>query len=407
MKYQAYQAHADAMERMHWLTEATVAAMSQPWFSDQPAVRKLSAACQVFSAARITHVRPAFGIDKVMTGEGRDAREVAVHEEAVHVAPFGTLLRFRKEGAASQPRVLIVAPMSGHFATLLRETVRTMLADHDVYITDWHNARDVPPEAGRFGLDEYAEYLMDFLAIMGPGSHVVAICQPCVAALTAIAIMAEDKHPALPHSLTLMAGPIDARVNPTAVNKLATSKPLEWFAKNLISTVPSGHAGAGRRVYPGFLQLSAFMSMNLQRHMDSFKGMYANLVDGDHAKAAATRAFYEEYLAVLDLTSEFYLETIGQIFQEYALPLGRLEWRGRVVDPAAIRRTAILTVEGERDDICAIGQTMAAHELCSRIPMYMKSHHMQAGVGHYGVFSGRRWNKRIYPIVRELIQVSG
>ncbi len=392
---------------MRWASEATLSAMAYPWIREQPAMRKVAAACEVFSAAQVTHVRPAFGIDRVVSGEGSDAREVPVQETAVHVLPFGTLLHFRKEGGAGQPRVLIVAPMSGHFSTLLRETVRTMLADHDVYITDWHNARDVPMEAGRFGMDEYTEYLMKFLDIIGPHAHMVAICQPCVAALTATAIMAEDRHPATPLSLTLMAGPIDARVNPTAVNRLATSKPIEWFARHLITTVPAMHAGRGRKVYPGFLQLSAFMSMNLQRHIDAFKGMYANLLEGDRAKAEVTRIFYAEYLAVLDLTAEFYIETIQQIFQDYALPSGKLEWRGRRVDPAAIRRTAILTVEGERDDICSIGQTMAAHELCSRIPMYMKSHHMQAGVGHYGVFSGRRWNKRIYPIVRELIQVSG
>jgi poly(3-hydroxybutyrate) depolymerase len=407
MKYQAYQAQADALERMRWFGDTALAAMSHPWISDQPAVRKLAAACEVLAAAQVTHVRPPFGIASVTLGEGSEQRSVAVREEAAHVAPFGTLLHFRKDGVGVQPRVLIVAPMSGHFATLLRETVRTMLADHDVYITDWHNARDVPLSAGRFGLDDYAQYVMDFLTIMGPGSHVVAICQPCVAALTATAIMAEDRHPALPRSLTLMAGPIDARVNPTAVNKLATSKPIEWFTKHLISTVPQGHPGAGRRVYPGFIQLSAFMSMNLQRHLDSFKSMYNSLLAGDLVKAETTRAFYAEYLAVLDLAEEFYIETIQQIFQEHALASGKLEWRGRAVDPSAIRRTAMLTVEGERDDICAIGQTMAAHELCSRTPMYMKSHHMQAGVGHYGVFSGRRWNKRIYPIVRELIQVSG
>ncbi len=403
MKYQAYQAHADMMSGMRFLTDSARTALAHPFFAGFDALRKLDAAYEVFSSAEVTHTRPDFAIHTVITGEGAQAHEVAVEEIAAHVLPFGTLLNFRKVGITNQPRVLIVAPMSGHFATLLRETARTMLADHDVYITDWHNARDVPLSAGRFGLDEYTEYVMTFLEIMGPGSHVVAICQPCVSALAAVAIMAEDRNPAQPLSLTLMAGPIDCRINPTGVNELATSKPFEWFEKNLISTVPMRHKGAMRRVYPGFMQLAAFMSMNMERHVDAFKGMYQNLLDGEHEKKATTQAFYEEYFAVLDLTAEFYLETIKQVFQDYALPLGKLEWRGRIVNPAAIRRTALLTVEGERDDICALGQTMAAHDLCTGIPPFMKSHHMQAGVGHYGVFSGRRWNKQIYPRVRELI----
>ena len=244
---------------------------------------------------------------------------------------------------------------------------------------------------------------MNFFGIIGPGTHLIAICQACVAALAATALMAEDKHPAAPASLILMAGPIDCRINPTKVNELATSKPYSWFEKSLISTVPGRYQGAHRRVYPGFLQFTAFMSMNLERHVESFKGMYKNLVEGEHEKAAFTRDFYEEYFAVLDLLAEFYLETIQHVFQEYALAQGMLTWRGRTINPAAIRRTALLTVEGERDDICSIGQTMAAQDLCSSIPLFMKQHHMQAGVGRYGVFSGRRWSQHIYPIVREMI----
>ena len=407
MKYQTYQAHSDMMANMRVFTQASVAAMSHPWLIEQPGVRKLTAACQVFASTEVTHTRPDFGIEAIGMGSDDGASVVAVHEVATHVAPFGTLLHLKKEGVSGQPRVLIVAPMSGHFATLLRETARSMLADHDVYITDWHNARDVPLAAGRFGLDEYVEYLINFMQVMGPGAHMVAICQPCVAALVATAVMAEQGNPAQPRSLTLMAGPIDPRVNPTKVNELATSKPIAWFEKNLISTVPQRHPGAGRRVYPGFLQLSAFMGMNLERHVKSFKGLYQDLLDGDLEKANTTRAFYEEYFAVLDLTAEFYLETIRDIFQEYALPLGTLTWHGRRVDLAAIRHTALLTIEGEHDDICAIGQTVAAQDLCSAIPAYMKQHYMQTGVGHYGVFSGRRWNSEVYPVVREMIQVSG
>jgi poly(3-hydroxybutyrate) depolymerase len=406
MQYHAYQAQSDWMNQIRFFTEAARTAVSHPFISDYPAARKMAAAFEVFSAAQLTHSRPDFNLQSVSVGEGANAREVDVIEEAVHVAAFGTLLHFKRLNIEEQPKVLIVAPMSGHFATLLRETVRTMLADHDVYITDWHNARDVPMSAGRFGLDEYAEYIMRFLEIMGPGSHLMAICQPCVSSLVATAIMAEDNNPAAPVSLTLMAGPIDCRINPTKVNELAVSKPYSWFEKNLISSVPMRHPGAMRRVYPGFLQLSAFLSMNLDRHMESFKGMYKDLLDGETEKAGNTRSFYDEYFAVLDLTAEFYLETIKHVFQDYALPQGKLKWRDRVVNPAAIRRTALLTVEGERDDICAIGQTMAAQDLCSHIPPFMKLHHMQAGVGHYGVFSGRRWSQQIYPIVRDMIYSS-
>ncbi|HEY8023306.1 MAG TPA: polyhydroxyalkanoate depolymerase [Burkholderiaceae bacterium] len=403
MIYDAYQAYTDFMTPMQALAEAARAQLGAPMFAQCESARKVAAACEVFLAGKVTHSRPPFQLEKVMTGEGATAFEVSVTEEAIHVAPFATLLHFKKQGVTGQPRVLIVAPMSGHFATLLRETVRTMLADHDVYITDWHNARDVPLSAGRFGLDEYTQYVMDFLAVMGPGSHLMAICQPCVPALAAAAIMAEDRNPAQPRSITLMAGPIDCRINPTKVNELAISKPLAWFEKNLISHVPFRHKGAFRRVYPGFLQLSAFMSMNPERHRSAFKGLYQDLVDGETEKADVTRSFYEEYFAVLDMDAEFYLETIEHVFQEYALAQGKLKWRERIVNPAAIRRTALLTVEGENDDICALGQTMAAHDLCSSIPPFLKSHHMQAGVGHYGVFSGKRWNRQIYPIVRETI----
>jgi poly(3-hydroxybutyrate) depolymerase len=296
--------------------------------------------------------------------------------------------------------------MSGHFATLLRDTVRTMLADHDVFITDWHNARDVPVAAGRFGLDEYVEHVMKFLEAIGPGAHLMAICQPCVAALAAAALMAEDAHPAMPRSLTLMAGPIDCRISPTEVNRLATSKPIEWFERNLIATVPARYPGALREVYPGFVQLSAFMNMNLERHLASFRSLFEDLVKGDLARAEATRSFYEEYFAVADLPAEFYLETVRIVFQEYALAAGQMTWRGRKVDPRAIRRMALLTVEAERDDICSLGQTLAAQDLCASLKLFMRTHYIQAGAGHYGVFSGKRWTNNIYPVVRDVIHTS-
>jgi polyhydroxyalkanoate depolymerase len=305
-----------------------------------------------------------------------------------------------------QPRVLLVAPLSGHFATLLRETVRTMLPDHDVFITDWHNARDIPLKDGRFGFDDYIAHLIRFLESIGPGAHIVAVCQPCVAALVAVAVMAEDNHPAQPASMTLMAGPIDCRVNPTKVNGLANSKPIEWFEQRLIARVPFRCAGAFRRVYPGFVQVAAFMSMNIERHIKAHQELYQNLVNGEHAKAQATKTFYDEYFAVLDLTAEFYLETVRLVFQEYALPRGTLTFNGHRVDPKAIRKTTLFTVEGERDDICAVGQTVAAHELCSSLRPYRKRHHMQPGVGHYGVFSGKRWTGQIYPILKNVILAS-
>ena len=306
----------------------------------------------------------------------------------------------------AQPRVLLVAPLSGHFSTLLRDTVRTMLPEHDVYITDWHNVRDVNLSHGCFGLDDYVEHVIRFLEAMGPPAHVVAVCQPCVQVLAAAAVMAQTNNPAQPRSMTLMAGPIDARINPTKVNNLANSRSIEWFELNLIASVPLRYGGAFRRVYPGFVQLAAFMSMNIERHLKAHRDLFDHLAKGDHDKAQVTKAFYDEYFAVLDLTAEFYLETVHRVFQEHALPSGRLEWRGQRVEPRAIKRTMLLTVEGERDDICAVGQTAAAHQLCSGLRPYLKRHHLQPGVGHYGVFSGNRWASQIYPLVKNVILAS-
>ena len=402
MMYQAYLAQADAMWPIRALGRMTGPALLEPACGKAGDLgRRIGAAWQVLELGEVTHQRPDWGVASVVV----DGVERPIFEEIVAVTPFATLRRFRKDGAGEQPRVLIAAPMSGHFATLLRDTVRTMLRDHDVYVTDWHNVRDVSASAGRFGLDEYIEHLIDFTAALGPGANIVAICQPCVAALAAVAIMAEDDHPAQPASLTLMAGPIDCRIEPTAVNKLATSKPIGWFRKNLISHVPWRLRGAGRRVYPGFLQLAAFISMNRERHVEQFRKYFAHLASGENAEAEAIRAFYAEYMAVADLSADFYLETVELVFQEYALPRGLLTFRGRKIDLFAIRRTALLTVEGERDDICAIGQTLAAQDL-TRLRPYMRTHYVQPNVGHYGVFSGRRWQNHIYPIVRNVIQVS-
>jgi poly(3-hydroxybutyrate) depolymerase len=367
-----------------------------------PLLRYIAAGCEVLTQSRLTHHRPDFGIDKIAIG----GRMVGVREEPVKTMPFCTLLHFAKEVPVAQPRVLLVAPLSGHFATLLRGTVQTMLADHDVYVTDWQNARDVKLAEGEFGFDDFIDYIIGFLEALGPQTHVVAVCQPAVAVLAAVAIMAANGHPAQPPSMTLMAGPIDTRINPTEVNRLATGHPIEWFEANLISRVPACHPGAYRRVYPGLLQISAFMLMNFERHVRAQSENFASLVADDSAKAALHRAFYDEYLAVMDLPAAFYLETVSRIFQTQDLARGTLVSRGRPVDPGAIRRTALMTVEGENDDICAVGQTLAAQELCNGLHPSKKRHHLQTGVGHYGVFSGRRWAAEIYPRIRELIWTS-
>ena len=404
MMYQAYQAHCDAMLPLRAAAKMSLPVLQMPILAAIPGstTPQMAAACRLLELTEITHTRPPWGIDSIeIRGE-----PVPVTEEVAATTPFATLLRFRKAGATAQPKLLVVAPMSGHFATLLRDTVRTVLHDHDVYVTDWHNVRDVPLAAGRFGLDEYTQHVIDFLGQLGPGAHVIAVCQPCVAALAAVALMSEDGDPATPASLTLMAGPIDCRISPTAVNKLATTKPIEWFEQNLIARVPARYAGGGRRVYPGFVQLSAFISMNKDRHLNAFKDYYLHLLADDFEKAEVTRTFYEEYMAVADLSADFYLETVDLVFQRHALPKGELTFKGRKVDPAAIRRTALLTVEGERDDICAIGQTLAAQDLASSLRPYMRTHYVQPNVGHYGVFSGKRWQNHIYPVVRDVIHVS-
>ena len=399
MLYLAYQMQSDIMVPVRAWAGMAATSGSPPLLSDHPAMRNLTAVYELIARAGLTHTRPPFGINSVTVGN----REVEVCEEAAATTPFGTLLHFKKDIATAQPRVLLVAPLSGHFSTLLRATVRTMLPDHDVFVTDWHNARDVPLTAGRFGVDEYTDHLIKFLEAMGPGSHVLAVCQPCVAVLAAVAVMAQAGNPAQPRSMTLMAGPIDTRVNPTKVNELAKKRTIDWFERTLTASVPLRYPGAFRRVYPGFVQLVAFMSMNIERHVKAHKELYENLANGEVEKAATTKAFYDEYFAVLDLTAEFYLETVRLIFQDHALPLGTLEWHGARVDPSAIRKTMLLTVEGERDDICAVGQTVAAHDMCSKLRPYLKRHHMQAGVGHYGVFSGKRWENQIYPILKNAI----
>lgn len=403
MMYQAYQNHMDLTEP--WRTGAASALKYLnlvPAGTSEKLFGRLAAALELISRTSLTYARPAYGIDRVMVGN----RELAVSEEVIFSTPFGSLLHFKTADAPLQPKLLLVAPMSGHFATLLRGTVQTLLQDHDVYITDWHNPRDIPLDKGRFGLDEYTEHLITFLDVLGPRSHMVAICQPSVSALAAAAIMSEDNHPARPASLTLMAGPIDTRIAPTKVNDFAKSKPLKWFEDNLINTVPFQCKGAFRQVYPGFVQLTAFVSMNLERHIKSHVDLADHLARGEIEKAEIIKTFYDEYFAVMDLPAEFYIETIRDVFQEHLLPLGKLTYKGRPVNCGSIRRMGLMTVEGEKDDICAIGQTLAAQDLCTGVRAYRKVHHMQAGVGHYGVFSGRRWNNEIYPLLRDFVHVN-
>jgi polyhydroxyalkanoate depolymerase len=402
--YQAYQAYADIAAPLQAAADAAVAS-SVAWpglLSSNSQAQEFGAFHEWLAFVRLTHQRPPFGIRTIQINR----QVVAVSEEVVHRTPFCSLLHFRKDIQPTQPRVLLVAPLAGHFATLLRGTVTTMLAEHDVYITDWHNARDVPLAEGPFGFDDFVGHLVRFLQLLGPGTHVVAVCQPTVATLAAVALMAEDGNPAQPRSMTLIAGPNDTRINPTRVGELAVRTPLAWFENNLIGLVPMRFRGAMRRVYPGFLQLGAFMSMDVRRHASALIDFYNYRVQGDTGKAEVIRAFYENYFATMDLPAEVYLDTVSRVFQQHALPRGNLLIAGRRVDPRAIRHTALLTIEGEKDDICAVGQTEAAQEMCSSLPSYMKTHYMQTGVGHYGVFAGRRWETKIYPIVRELIHDS-
>ena len=401
MRYQAFQAQSDLMTPMRYAAGLSHAALSlgPPWLRTLPPLAQAAAGLEMISRAGLTHHRPDYGLNSVRVG----ADEIPVREEVVTSTPFGDLVRFKKEADLDQPRILLVAPLSGHFATLLRGTVETLLPDNDVYITDWRNARDAPLTAGAFGFDEYVAHVIRFLEVIGPPAHMVAVCQPCAHALAAVSIMAEDDNPATPRSMTLMAGPVDTRLNPTKVNDLAKTRPIEWFEKELITTVPMRFAGGGRKVYPGFTQLTAFMLMNINRHVGAHVDMMAHLAASRTEEADTAKAFYDEYFAVLDLTAEFYLETVSRVFQEHLLPRGELIWRNRRVNPAAIRRTALLTVEGERDDICSVGQTVAAHDLCSGVYANRKRHHLQPGVGHYGVFSGRKWSSQIYPLVRNMV----
>ncbi|MCW9002267.1 MAG: polyhydroxyalkanoate depolymerase [Rhodospirillales bacterium] len=365
--------------------------------------RSVAASAEVLSRTLRRYAKPEWGIDHITM----DRRKVAVCTEQVLAHRFCNLLHFKRDiEGRNDPKVLVVAPLSGHYATLLRGTVRALLPDHEVYITDWRNARNVPLVGGGFGLDDYIDYVINFLEMLGPDVHVVAVCQPSVPVLAAVALMAEDDRSCKPRSMTLMGGPIDTRCNPTQVNKVAETKPIEWFEETVISNVPAYYPGFMRRVYPGFIQLNGFMSMNLDRHVDAHWKLFRHLIEGDGDSADGHREFYDEYLAVMDLPAEYYLETVKNVFQEHVLPKGTMTWRNRKVNPAAITQTALMTVEGEKDDITGMGQTKAAHDLCVNLPDSKRLHHLQKGVGHYGVFNGRRWREEIYPKLRDFIRAN-
>jgi len=401
MLYHLYEMQHAAVAPARIMADQGLQMLRSPFnpVGETPMGRVAAAAFEVFEHATRRYGKPKFDFGAtVIEGES-----IAIDECIVARKPFGQLKYFSRSVARDDPKLLIVAPMSGHYATLLRGTVEAMLPDHEVYITDWRDARNVPLFEGNFDLDDYTDYLIDWLHWLGPNTHVMAVCQPSVPVLSAVSLMAQAKDPCAPASMILMGGPIDTRVNPTEVNKLAETKSLGWFERNVVVRVPWPNPGVMRRVYPGFLQLAGFMSMNLDRHMDAHWDIFRHLVDGDGESAQKKQDFYEEYRAVMDLTAEFYLQTIKVVFQEHALPRGRMVSRGRTVDPSAIKDTALMTIEGELDDISAVGQTQAAHLLCPNIPKTKQLHHEQKGAGHYGIFNGRRWRESIAPKVKEFI----
>jgi len=368
--------------------------------SETPQAQTMAAGFDLFAETTQYHGKPDFGI----TSTTIDMRTVAVEEENLHRKTFCQLKHFKRDTKRKDPKLLIVAPMSGHFATLLRGTVETMVQNHDVYITDWRDAANVPVYEGRFDLDDYIDYIIEYLEILGPETHVMAVCQPGVPVLAAIALMSEDNNPNVPLSMTLMGSPIDTRRHPTEPCKLAMNHSIEWFEHTVINHVPVGYPGAFRRVYPGFLQLSGFVSMNFGRHIEAHMKQFDHLVEGDGDNADRHRAFYAEYNAVMDLTAEYYLQTIETVFQKQSLAKGEMMYRGdRPVRTDMIKKTAVMTVEGELDDISGIGQTVAAHDLCSNLPSAMKIHYEQKGVGHYGVFNGSKFNSEIAPRVSDFI----
>lgn len=360
----------------------------------------MAASCDMVEQLTRRYGKPKFGLNTTEI----DGKTVEIEEQILFRKPFGQLKHFKRHAHTNDPRVLIVAPMSGHFATLLRGTVEAMLPDHEVYITDWRDARDVPMADGSFDLDDYVDYLMDWLSDLGPNTHIIAVCQPSVPVYAAATLMQQEGHACAPTSVTLMGGPIDTRINPTEVNKLATTRPISWFEENVITVVPLPNQGFMRKVYPGFLQLAGFMTMNLGGHFMKHQEMFEHLIIGDGESAEKTKAFYDEYRSVSDMTAEFYLQTIETVFQKHSLPKGKWVSRGRLIDPAAWTDTALMAVEGELDDISGVGQTEAALHIATNLAPEKKKHFIADAVGHYGIFNGRRWREAIAPEVKAFIR---
>lgn len=407
--YQLYELNHAAVMPLRAAAEFGLWALRHPLnpFGETVSVRNWAAALDVFESITRRYGKPKFGLDETVI----EGRAVPVVERTVWERPFCRVIHFEREASAlkglKQPKLLIVAPMSGHYATLLRGTVEAMLPHCEVYITDWTDARMVPLAEGGFDLDDYIDYVIDMTRALGPELHVLAVCQPSVPVFAAVALMNEEKDPLAPLSVTLMGGPIDTRESPTEVNRLATERGTEWYERNVITTVPLPYPGVMRRVYPGFVQLSGFMAMNLDRHMDAHWRYFDHMVEGDGDSAHKHREFYDEYLSVMDMTSEFYLQTVDQVFVRHALPKGEFSHRGRIVRPEAITATALMTVEGEKDDISGVGQTKAAHKLAAKLAASKHEHWEQPGVGHYGVFNGSRWRDEIAPRVRAFMARHG
>jgi poly(3-hydroxybutyrate) depolymerase len=408
MLYDAYEVQRSFLAGASKLAGLGAGWLSNPAnpFSYNSMSPMVAASLEVFAHASAPRGKPEFGIDAVQVGR----KQVRVHEEILLRKPFGQLKHFRREGVDNGPSLLIVAPMSGHYATLLRGTVQRLLPTHDIYITDWRDAKLVPLQDGSFDLDDYIDYLIEFLELIGERTgerpHLLAVCQPAVPAFAATAVMNGDQNPWRPKTLTMMGGPIDTRKAPTAVNTLATQRPHSWFQNNVIATVPMIYPGSGRKVYPGFLQLAGFMTMNLGSHLISHWEMFKHLVVGDEESAEATREFYDEYRSICDMTAEFYLQTVDTVFQRHLLPKGKMKHRGRKVDPGAIRDTALLAIEGERDDISGIGQTKAALDITPKLAATKKEYFLAKDVGHYGIFNGRKWRERIAPVVERFIDAN-
>jgi poly(3-hydroxybutyrate) depolymerase len=410
MLYHLHELQRKFLNPLSVWAQATSELFSSPYspLAYTPFSRRMAAGYDLLHRIGKHYEKPAWGLPTTTI----DGREVPVTIETVVDKPFCKLLHFRrglKNGQAkreSDPTVLVVAPLSGHHATLLRDTVRALLPEHDVYITDWVDARLVPITHGPFHLDDYVDYVLEFIRHLGPDVHLISVCQPTVPVLAAVSLMASARDPKLPKSMTMMGGPIDTRRNPTAVNALAQRKPYEWFENNVIFKVPSSYPGYLRSVYPGFLQHAGFVAMNPDRHLNSHWDYYLDLVKGDQEDVESHRRFYDEYNAVLDLPAEYYLDTIKIVFQEHRLPKGTWYVRGQRVAPEDIRTVALFTIEGELDDISGSGQTQAAHDLCRNIPKSRRKHLTAQGVGHYGIFSGRRWREMIYPQIRDFIRAS-